>query len=103
MTGGELDIRDAPGGATLRVRVAPGSSRDRLAGLHGTALKVAVSAPPERGRANAAVARLLARALGVRAADVEVVAGPGSRDKVMRVRGWTSAALRERLRAILAP
>ena len=81
----------------LRVRVAPGAKRDRIAGLLGAALKVSVTAPPERGRANDAVARLLAGALDARPADVTVVSGHASRDKGVLFRGWSAADLRKRL------
>ncbi|MGH2901193.1 MAG: DUF167 domain-containing protein, partial [Solirubrobacteraceae bacterium] len=49
----------------LSIKVVPGSSRDDVAGWLGETLKVRVSAPAERGRANAAAETLLADALGV--------------------------------------
>ena len=55
------------GGETIKiqVKVIPSSSRDAIAGWLGEALKVRVSAPPERGLANAAVETVVAAALGV--------------------------------------
>jgi len=90
-----------PEGSTLRVRVAPKASRERIVGPYGDALKVAVREPPEKGRANAAVERLLAAALGMRPGDVTVVKGLASRDKVVLFRGLAEAELRERLRGLL--
>ena len=49
----------------MRVKAVPGSSRDRLAGALGDRLKVCVAAPPEGGKANAAITAMLADALGV--------------------------------------
>lgn len=46
--------------ARLTVKVVPGSSRDQIVGWLGDALKVKVTAPPEKGRANAAVVAILA-------------------------------------------
>ena len=69
--------------------------------MHGTALKVAVRAVAEKGRANEAVLRLLADALGVPVLQVDLVAGTASRDKVVVVRGLDAAELRARLAAAL--
>jgi uncharacterized protein (TIGR00251 family) len=83
------DVRRTPDGrgSIFRVRAVPGASADRVVGWREGALRVRVSAPPERGRANEALARLLAKALGVRASAVEVVAGTTSRDKTVSVEG----------------
>lgn len=95
-----IAIGATPRGATLKVRVAPGASREGILGPHGDALKVAVREPPEKGRANEALARVLAEALGAKARDVEVVRGHASRDKVVLFRGVGEAELRARLGGI---
>ena len=74
----QLEIRDSAGGAVLPVKVVPGSSRDRIVGVLGGSLKVATSAAAEKGKANAAVAKLLARALGVDARSVELISSPSN-------------------------
>jgi uncharacterized protein (TIGR00251 family) len=56
-------------------------------GRHGDAWKVAVPAPPEAGKANEAVLRLLAETLGLARRDVELVAGRSGRDKVVSLTG----------------
>jgi hypothetical protein len=93
-------VEEVPGGVLVKVRAAPGASRDGVAGLHGNALKVRVTAPPERGKANAAIARVLAEALGVRASTVRVHRGEASRDKWVLVEGLDLADLRARLAAL---
>lgn len=92
-----LDVRDADAGATLRVRVTPRASREGLAGEREGALVVRVSAPPVEGAANAAVTRLVAKALGVAPGAVEVRQGAAGRDKLLHVRGLSSADVRARL------
>jgi uncharacterized protein (TIGR00251 family) len=72
-----------------------------LVGAYGERLKLAVKAPPERGKANAALTALLAALLDVRPEDVEVVRGETSRDKTVRVRGAPAPALVERLNALV--
>lgn len=71
----------------LRLKVSPGAARTELAGRHGDAWKVRVSAAPERGRANDAVVRLLAGRLGLPRAAVSVVSGHSARDKIVELRG----------------
>ena len=88
-------------GAIIRVRVQPGASRDRIVGRLGDAIKIAVTAPPEKGRANKAACKLLAGILGVAASDVQVVAGLTSRSKKVRVAGMTAAHIAAALAALV--
>jgi uncharacterized protein len=76
--------------ARLRLRVSPGARRTELVGRHGEGWRVRVAAPPERGRANEAVLELLSASLGVPRADMRLVAGVTSRDKVIEVDGMTT-------------
>ncbi len=90
-------IRAVQGGIEISVKVVPGASRERIVGVLGDALKVQVSAPPERGKANAAVAELLAACLGVSAKTVSVVRGAGNPRKVLLVRGCSAEEAQARL------
>jgi uncharacterized protein (TIGR00251 family) len=65
----------------------PRAGRDAIAGRHGDALRVRVTAPPVEGAANEAVRRVLAAAFGITAARVELVSGERSRLKRFRLRG----------------
>jgi uncharacterized protein (TIGR00251 family) len=80
--------------------VQPRAARDEIVAWQGDALRMRVSAPPVEGEANAAVAKVLARALGVAPSTVAVVRGERARDKVVRVAGLSLAAVRERLGAV---
>jgi uncharacterized protein (TIGR00251 family) len=82
----------------LRVRVTARASRDELAGLKDGVLHVRVSAPPVDGKANQAVTRLIAKALGVGRTSVTVVKGERSRDKVVEIAGVEPDAVLRRLR-----
>ena len=62
---GQLAVRDDADGAVIAVKAVPGASRDRIVGVLGDALKIAVAAAPEKGKANQAIAATLAKALGV--------------------------------------
>ncbi len=85
------------------VRVHPGARHQGLLGWRKDgALKVAVSSPPEGGRANRAVAELLAARLGVRARQVRVVRGATSRTKRIEVEGLDEDETRRRLEDAMA-
>ncbi len=78
---------------TFDVLVQPRASRAKLGPRHDGRIKIAVTAPPVDGEANAAVIELIAKTLGVPKRDVEVIAGATSRRKTLRVRGATLAQL----------
>jgi uncharacterized protein YggU (UPF0235/DUF167 family) len=94
---GCVELQAAPEGVRLRVRVKPGARRERLVGAHGSALKLEVATAPERGRANEAVRRLLARALELPLRAIEITAGTSSQDKTVLVFGVSTAELEARL------
>jgi uncharacterized protein (TIGR00251 family) len=76
---------DRPVEIVLRVHVQPGAGRTSVVGRHGDSLKLKVGAPPEGGRANEAVAVLLANTLGVGRDAVALVSGASSRSKRFRI------------------
>jgi uncharacterized protein (TIGR00251 family) len=71
----------------LHLKVVPKASRDRVVGWVGDRLKVQVTAAPERGKANEAVAGVLAAALGVPRVRVRIVAGETSPLKTVEIDG----------------
>ena len=75
----------------LKLRVSAGARRPGIAGRHGDAWKVRVAEPPEDGRANEAVLRLLAETLDVPRAAVALVSGLSSRDKIVVLDGLEQA------------
>jgi uncharacterized protein len=83
----------------LRLRVSPAAARTEIIGRYGEAWKVSVAAPPERGRANDAVLRLLSRRLGVPVTGLTLVSGHGVRDKVVELRGLAAEEAERRLEA----
>jgi len=82
------DLSACLDGQPFEVRVTPRASRNAVAVTPGDppAIRVRVTAAPERGRANAAVIKLLAKALGVPRSRLELLRGATGRDKTFRVR-----------------
>lgn len=93
--------------ARISVRVTPGARSDEIAGWQGDSaagsgqavLRVRVRAAPERGKANEAVCRLVARALGLPPTSVTLSRGAASRGKLLRIDGLSDDEVRRRLGA----
>ncbi len=99
MAGGDaLELTEKADGVLIGVKVVPGASRDRIVGVLDGALKIAVAAPPEKGKANKAVIALLARALGVRRNQLAVVRGETTPHKTIAADGVTAAEVRKLVR-----
>lgn len=84
----------------LDVRLQPGARRAGVLGSWNGALRLAVTAPPEDGRANRAAAALLAELFGLRASEVALERGATSRSKVFRL-ALAPATARARLAELL--
>ena len=87
----------------LRVRVQPNASQSEIAGWYSGALRVRTTAPPARGKANRAVAEMLANVLGIPRTGVRMVRGHGGRDKVMEIVGIDESELLRRLDRVVTP
>jgi uncharacterized protein (TIGR00251 family) len=81
----------------LQVKAVPASSRNGIAGWLGDVLKVRVTAPPERGKANAAVEATIAGALGISVKSVRVIRGKTSPRKVVEILGLSEDEVHRRL------
>jgi len=88
-----LRIIEGEGGCTFYVRVVPRGRRDKIVGVHGDALKIRLTAPPVKGKANRALRKFLADCLGVSRSDVEILSGHTSRQKRVRVHGVAANAI----------
>lgn len=73
-------------GVVIRVHVQPKSRREQIIGMHGDRIKLAVTEPPDKGKANDAVLCLIASGLNVATSSVELLRGATSRQKDLLVR-----------------
>ena len=92
-----MAITDTASGARIDIRVAPRSSRDAVLGEHAGALKIALTAPPVDGEANAALIAFLAKKLGVSAQQVRIVFGERGKMKRIEVDGIDALTATSRL------
>ena len=91
-------FRATAAGTSIAVRVQPRASRSEIVGLHGSELRIRLTAPPVDGAANDALIQFLAGELGVARSELALVSGGSSRSKVVLARGITPAEAAARLR-----
>ncbi len=84
-------------GTILPIRAQPGARKSAIVGVHADSLRVAVSAPPEKGKANAAIQAVLAGTLGCKTSQVALLSGETSRQKRFLIVGIGPEELRKRL------
>ncbi|WP_371293788.1 DUF167 domain-containing protein [Haliea sp.] len=80
------------------MKVVPGASRSEMSGWLGDMLKIRVPAPPENGKANAAVEALLAEKLGVPRSAVTIIAGKVAQRKVVEIQGLSLSEVMGKLK-----
>ena len=73
-------------GVVLAVRVTPKSSRTRILGLHGDALKLSLQAPPSEGQANRELIAFLAKTFSLPKCRIDILSGELSRHKKLLLR-----------------
>ncbi len=96
-----IGISEHSAGCILPVRAQPRARKPGIQGEQGGSLKVAVSAAPEAGKANEAVALTLAEALGIKRHQIELLSGATSREKRFLISGLTPKQALDRLQAYL--
>ena len=84
---GDFFLNQTEQGVEIRVKVVPGSSRTQITGILGEMLKIKVAAPPEKGKANQSLIAFLAKLLGLKKNDIEIVSGKTNPVKVLRISG----------------
>jgi uncharacterized protein (TIGR00251 family) len=84
----------------LRIRVVPRARANALGRDAGGGLRARLTAPPVEGAANRALIALLAKALGVRRGDLELLHGARGRDKLVAVHGLGAAEVDRRVAAL---
>lgn len=97
-----ISLEERDGGFLVAVRAQPGARVNAIKGEHNGRLKVGVTQVAEKGKANAAIAALLARSLGLKSSRVTLIEGETSREKRFLVSGLTRDQLLEKIAALLA-
>ena len=91
----ESAITELDGRIRITCRVQPRASRDAVAGMLGNALKIALTAPPVEGKANAALCAFFAQQFKCSKSAVSIISGTTSKHKTVEIQGITRTAARE--------
>lgn len=94
-----LRVQPVTSGVRVWVRVQPRASSNEIAGLHGDAVKVRLTAPPVEGAANESLVELLAATFDIPKRAITIVAGTSSRSKIVELAGITEERVRSRMEA----
>ena len=96
-------VKEVKGGAAISGRVTPRSSKNEIVEImdDGT-IKVKITAPPVDGKANQALLEFLGKALGIKANQLEVVAGQTGRDKLITITGLGPEEVQQKIVAYMS-
>lgn len=97
-----IEVSEHPEGCILVVRAQPGARRNGIQGEAAGMLKIAVTARPDKGKANQAIVDVLRDALGFRNSQVELIGGFTHRQKKLLIRDCSKAQLAAKITALLA-
>jgi uncharacterized protein (TIGR00251 family) len=97
-----ISIEPHAEGVLIPVKALPGAKRNECRGETDGALRLCVTAAPEKGKANKALCELLAKLLDVKKSQVELLSGETNPKKVFLVRGASVEAIVERINELLS-
>ncbi|MFO0946318.1 MAG: DUF167 domain-containing protein [Planctomycetota bacterium] len=95
-------VRETSHGVSFAVKAKPAAKVNGITGEHDGALRVSVTAPPEQGKANDAIVRLLADSLEIKRSQIEIIKGHSSAQKSVQVVGHSADEIRERIAGLLS-
>ncbi len=96
-----LHLQDHPNGVILPVRAHPKAKKNNITGVHNGRLKVSVTQPPERGRANDAIIQVLARSLDLNRNQINLNSGATSQQKTFLIESESLETLQQKVSEVL--
>ena len=93
----ELKVQDTDGGVVFKVKVVPAGSRNQISGILDGMLKIKVTSPAEKGKANQALINFLAQMLNVKKNQLSIISGQTSRLKQIQVLSMPAETLLKKL------
>jgi uncharacterized protein (TIGR00251 family) len=96
-----FDLQTKPDGTILSVKAQPGARRNEIRGVQDGAIKVCVTQAPEKGKANKAIIEVLAKWLGVKKSQVELISGETASQKKFLIRDIQQQDLADRIESAI--
>lgn len=90
-------IRDVDDGVIFSVKVVPGSSRAGICGVLGGKIKIKITAPPEKGKANQSLIDFLAKKLGLKKNQIRIMSGQTKKVKQIRLSSISAETILKKL------
>ena len=69
----------------IKVKIVPGSSKNKIVGAYNDALKITITAPPVEGKANKKCIAYLAKCFDIAKSKIEIISGQTSKDKLIKI------------------
>lgn len=92
-----LDVKESGGAVTFNVKVVPGSSKNEITGVQDGAIKVKITAAPDKGRANKELIDFLSGVFNVRKTAITLIKGEKSRLKSLKITGITKSDIEKHM------
>lgn len=89
----EVPFEKTANGLLIKVKVEPRSSKRKITGLQGDALKIKLTSPPVEGKANEELIEFLSGAFGIRKSAIRIARGGSSKHKMIELSGLPPEAL----------
>jgi len=90
-----INITENSGSIEFEIIAKPKASKNAIGDVHDGALKISVTAPPDKGKANKAIIKLLSKELKIPQSSISIISGETSRRKKVRIEGVTSDDIRK--------
>lgn len=85
----------------INIHVKPGAHKNEIAEIRPEYIKIKISAPPDKGKANAELIKFLSKIIGVNRSDIEIISGLNSKTKMVRINNLGKEQIINKLRCIV--
>jgi len=85
----------------VKVKIVPGSSKNKIIGVYNDSLKIAITAPPVEGKANKKCIAYLAKYFDVAKSKIEIISGQTSKNKLIKIYDISQKEFLEKIEKIV--